>query len=570
MPLSGDTAVVGSDQNDAFAHDPGAAYVFTRSAGVWTQQQRLQPSDLTADDLFGGRVALSGDTAVISSLLDDNSGGVNAGSAYVFVTEAPNVAPVVNAGSDQSSGEGVAFNLTATFTDGNASDTHAANVNWGDGSPAVAATVVEPSGQNAGTVNASHVYLAPGVYTITVTVTDSGSASGSDTLQVTVAPAPTPTPTPTLVPPINPGQIIIGEFRLRGTAGQADEFIKLYNNTDSEVVVADANPSTCATQTLLTPPLVKCGWSVVDLQGAASNNPRLVIPAGTTIPARGHYLAAGTVYGLSAAATPDQTYEPPAYSGAEADYTGLALYRTADRGQFSPTHLLDAVGFDAVAPTFREGMGLLPTTGITSDIEHSFVRNQASGLPADTGNNRSDFVLVATDPSLATGANAVLGVPGPEALASPVQRNSGFSVTVPPDISASLRQTSSPVPNGDLGTLSLRRRFINQTGQQIRKLRFRVTDLTTINSPAIFISQADVRVLDATLSGLSSTTLKAATLDPAPAQNRGGGVNASLVVSGSLTLSQALAPNDTVDIEFLLGVMRSGSYRFIISVEALP
>jgi uncharacterized repeat protein (TIGR01451 family) len=84
VALNGDTAIVGSDQNDAFAHDAGAAYVFTRSNGVWTQRQRLQPSDLAADDLFGARVALSGDTAVISSLLDDNNGGVDAGAAYVF------------------------------------------------------------------------------------------------------------------------------------------------------------------------------------------------------------------------------------------------------------------------------------------------------------------------------------------------------------------------------------------------------------------------------------------------------------------------------------------------------
>ena len=59
-----------------------------------------------------------------------------------------------------------------------------------------------------------------------------------------------------------------------------------------------------------------------------------------------------------------------------------------------------------------------------------------------------------------------------------------FLVTLPPGISSSLRQSSPPVPNGDLGTLSLRRRFINQTGSQITKLRFRITDLTTINKVA--------------------------------------------------------------------------------------
>jgi hypothetical protein len=76
--------------------------------------------------------------------------------------------------------------------------------------------------------------------------------------------------------------------------------------------------------------------------------------------------------------------------------------------------------------------------------------------------------------------------------------------------------------------------------------------------------------LNATLSGLTGTTLRAATLDPTPTQGKGGGVNASLLVSGSLTLSQPLQPGQSVDVEFLLGVMRGGSYRFIIAVEALP
>jgi hypothetical protein len=300
-----------------------------------------------------------------------------------------------------------------------------------------------------------------------------------------------------------------------------------------------------------------------------SSTPRFVIPAGTTIPARGHYLAAGSAYSLTAAAAPDQTYDPPLYDGGEADYTGLALFRTADRTQFTSANLLDSVGFNGLASPFREGTGLLPAAGMTADGEHSFLRNQASGFPADTNNNRDDFVFV-TDPATVSGASPVLGVPGPESRTSPVQRNSYFQVTVPPGVSSSLRQTSPPVTNGDLGTLSLRRRFINQSGSAITKLRFRVTNLTTVNSPIVYASQADVRVLNATLSGLSSTTLKAATLDPALSQPQGGGVNTSLLVSGSLTLSEPLQSGQSIDVEFLLGVMRGGSYKFIITLEASP
>ena len=47
----------------------------------------------------------------------------------------------------------------------------------------------------------------------------------------------------------------------------------------------------------------------------------------------------------------------------------------------------------------------------------------------------------------------------------------------------------TPVTNGALGTLSVRRRFTNQTGAAITRLRFRVVDITTLNSPGY--SQVD-------------------------------------------------------------------------------
>jgi len=245
VSLNGDTAVVGAHANDGAATDAGAAYVFTRSGGLWTQQQRLQPSDAAADDLFGHWVSVMADTAVVSSPFDNNgggvdagaayiftrsdgvwtqqqkltvsdaaagdafgfslassgntlivcayeddtSGGVNAGSAYVFVPDVPNAAPVVNAGPDQHAPEDVSFNLTASFTDADIFDTHTATVNWGDGSPTQAATVTEPSGTNPGTLTAGHTYLTSGSYTVTVMVTDAANVSGSATLQVTVTEA---------------------------------------------------------------------------------------------------------------------------------------------------------------------------------------------------------------------------------------------------------------------------------------------------------------------------------------------------------------------------------------------
>ncbi|HEX8149748.1 MAG TPA: Calx-beta domain-containing protein [Pyrinomonadaceae bacterium] len=367
--------------------------------------------------------------------------------------------------------------------------------------------------------------------------------------------------------PVSAGSVLISEFRLRGPNAEADEFVEVYNNTDQDITVTDANPLTCALQVINTGPTTVCGWALVDLQGSVSNVPRFVIPAGTVIPARGHYLAAGAGYSLSSLSTPDLTYRPPAYSGGEADYTGLALYKTADRAQFTQANVFDSAGFDGVALPFREGTGLLPAGGVTADVQHSFVRNQGSGRPADTGDNRADFTLVTTDPSLFNNGTAALGAPGPENRTGLVSRNGGFSVTVPPGVTSSVRRNTA-VTNGTSGTLSLRRRFTNNTGQALSKLRFRVADLSTWNSRQIFGSQAEMRVLDATLEGL--TGLKATKLETTPSQPDGGGINAGLLVDGALTLSSPLASGQSVDVEFLLGVMRGGTYQFILVVEGAP
>ena len=108
VALSGDTLVVGADGEDSsttginstpneLASNAGAAYVFTRSAGVWSQQAYLKPAAVgssQAGDQFGWSVAVSGDTVVVGAYLEDSSTfGVNStpnesaadsGAAYVF------------------------------------------------------------------------------------------------------------------------------------------------------------------------------------------------------------------------------------------------------------------------------------------------------------------------------------------------------------------------------------------------------------------------------------------------------------------------------------------------------
>lgn len=106
VSLSGDTLAVGADgedsgttgvnstPNEATSYS-GAAYVFTRTSGTWSQQAYLKASNPGADDYFGHAVAVSGDMLVVGASNEDSgTTGVNStpdeaapdsGAAYVFI-----------------------------------------------------------------------------------------------------------------------------------------------------------------------------------------------------------------------------------------------------------------------------------------------------------------------------------------------------------------------------------------------------------------------------------------------------------------------------------------------------
>ena len=108
VAISGETIVVGAygedsnavgvngNQANNTALNSGAAYVYVRSGGTWSQQAYLKPSNTQAGDGFGFSVAASGDTIVVGSIGEDsNAVGANgiqannnadsSGAAYAFV-----------------------------------------------------------------------------------------------------------------------------------------------------------------------------------------------------------------------------------------------------------------------------------------------------------------------------------------------------------------------------------------------------------------------------------------------------------------------------------------------------
>src|SRR5439155_4383168 len=82
VAVSGDTVVVGAvgeysnatgvngNQSDNSAPSSGAAYVFVRNAGFWTQQAYLKASTTGSIDEFGSSGAVSGATEVVGAVTE--------------------------------------------------------------------------------------------------------------------------------------------------------------------------------------------------------------------------------------------------------------------------------------------------------------------------------------------------------------------------------------------------------------------------------------------------------------------------------------------------------------------
>ena len=86
VAVNGETIVIGAPQMDISANsDQGSAYVFVRTGTTWNLQQKLTASDGATADLFGGAVAISGETVVVGAFIADIGSSLDQGSAYVFV-----------------------------------------------------------------------------------------------------------------------------------------------------------------------------------------------------------------------------------------------------------------------------------------------------------------------------------------------------------------------------------------------------------------------------------------------------------------------------------------------------
>ncbi|HVF51800.1 MAG TPA: lamin tail domain-containing protein [Pyrinomonadaceae bacterium] len=414
------------------------------------------------------------------------------------------------------------------------------------------------------TLNVSTVGATLGPQTITVTNPDGQSMTGTATITVT---------TP-LAPAATAGQVVISEFRFRGSAGATDEFTELYNTTNSSLDISGYTLQSVTAGLVHTVP------------GAIGSNT-------TVIPAHGHYLITGAGYSLAAVAASNGTQTGIGDASSIGFFAGTPA---------TAANRIDSVGFNSTNPIYFEGTALTPATGITTNGEYSFIRKLTSGFPQDTNNNSNDFFFISTNGATYSTRPSILGAPSPENLTSPINRffnittqmldpsqpassapnrvrdSNSYTDTLTPSSVTGVAPASSPYV---LGTLSVRRRFVNNTGGPITRLRLRITDITTFPSPGAGV--ADIRALTSGTISVTvnnaatcspnpapcSLTVQGTTLEQPPTQAMGGGLNSTLN-AGTVTLGSPLANGAPIDLHMLLGVAQSGSFRFFITVEALP
>jgi subtilisin-like proprotein convertase family protein len=413
---------------------------------------------------------------------------------------------------------------------------------------------------------------------------DTGTISGGWTL--TFAPLPSAPPQ---------GTLLISEFRLRGPTGASDEFIEIYNNM---IVSHTVNA------------VYGWGYGIAASDGVT----RCTIPNGTVIAAGGHYLCVNSAgYSLSSYPAGNGTTATgdAAYTADIPDNVGIAIFNNnLGGGLYALANRLDAAGSTSEVNTlYKEGGGYPALTAFS--IDHAWVRKKPGGctgtwpdpydgncktltkvagmpgpfygVPQDTNNNLDDFIFVDTNGTDAAGGQR-LGAPGPENLSSPIHRPGGIPVATldnctsdysPPNTVRDF--TSDPANNSTFGTLDLRRTFINTSGANLTRLRFRIIDITTFPSIS---GVSDLRPRSSTAvvvtvdrppcgSGTSNVTVHGTTLEQPPSQPNGGGFNSTLS-DNTVTLATPLANGASIDFRILLGIQQTGLARLCVMTETLP
>jgi hypothetical protein len=179
VALDGMTALIGAFQT-SFTNGnihQGAAFVFSKSGGTWTEQQLLIASDGGDSDFFGHSVALDGATALIGS----ENGGINDGGAAYFYGRGK-LSLSVSAPHSVPAGQQYVSQTIATNLASSASPVVSANVPIPSAASFVSASATQGSCSEASGVVTCDFGQIPG---------NAGMTTASVTLKATGAPGTT-------------------------------------------------------------------------------------------------------------------------------------------------------------------------------------------------------------------------------------------------------------------------------------------------------------------------------------------------------------------------------------------
>ncbi len=188
-----------------------------------------------------------------------------------------------------------------------------------------------------------------------------------------------------------------------GDGGENDQYVDLYNNSGSPIDLT--NTGTQSDPSVWHLRYVDASG---DVKTVALDASKLPAADNGKLPAGGYFLLAGSGYSLSGTAAADQAL--PSTIGPSQGVQVIA----PDGG------LSDAVGMTGAHSGYYAGSALSAPSNTSAQF--AFARKFNAGVPVDTNDNASDFLLVSTDPTQ-TGTGAVLGAPAPRDVNSPTDRN---------------------------------------------------------------------------------------------------------------------------------------------------
>jgi beta-lactamase superfamily II metal-dependent hydrolase/predicted extracellular nuclease len=189
----------------------------------------------------------------------------------------------------------------------------------------------------------------PGARTATLTVASSGGGLATVSLSGNGA-----------------SPVLISEIRFRGPAGGNDEFVEIYNNSDTGIDIS--------------------GWKLMGSSNTAPTGVRATVAANVVLAGRSHYLFVNTAAnGYSGTVAGNKTY-----TTGFGDNGGVAL-------TLPDSTIVDQVGVTTINTAYREGTPI--ATQLTTSTDRGYERKAGGATVTlqDTDDNSADFQL--TTPS---------------------------------------------------------------------------------------------------------------------------------------------------------------------------